>query len=180
MSENNQVIGIALQDTSQNSLLTPVEIQYIENRILSAFHENPSSIPIIQQNFTLNWRNIDGTQTHTNYSKFPDKIEYTAWKLLKEYMNDEQYFAFMEGAKIELQNKDKDHRLILDKEGNFMILRKNVGAGFVSSSGKIRSYDYPLGDEIATFIDWFQFKTEELISEWNCGTYGIVKEGQRR
>jgi len=40
-------------------------------------------------------------------------------------------------------------------------------------------YDYPLGDEIAAFLDWFKHRTEELIAQWNCGTYGIKEDGLR-
>ena len=144
---------------------------------------NDLTIPTINQEFFLNWREIAHATPYVptkRPDKFTEKVVDTAWKLLEEYMTDEQYHAFIEGTKIELQNKEQNYRLILDKKGEFMILQQKTGAGIVSSSGRIRSYDYPLGDEIAAFIDWFQFKTEELISQWNCGTYGIVKEGQRR
>lgn len=113
-------------------------------------------------------------------SKFTDEVVEKAWKLLEEYMAPAQYFAFVEGSKIELENKTGEFRLIIDKKGSFSILEGKRGEGIMATSGRIRSYDYPLGDEIATFMDWFKFKTKELISQWNCGTYGIVKEGQRR
>jgi len=144
---------------------------------------NDIGIPVIHQEFFLNWRNISdqtGMGTTKRRDKFTEQVVDTAWKLLEDYMTEEQYHAFIEGTKIELQNKEENYRLILDKKGEFMILQQKTGVGIVSSSGRIRSYDYPLGDEIAAFIDWFQYKTEELISQWNCGTYGIVKEGQRR
>ena len=95
-------------------------------------------------------------------------------------MAPDQYFAFMEKSTIELENKVATFRLLINKAGAFTILEGKRGAGIVASSGKVRSYDYPLGDEIAVFIDWFRYKTKELIAQWNCGTYGIVKEGQRR
>ena len=155
---------------------TPCAVLMIDSAV------NDLTIPVINQEFLLNWREIGNAtyQGFTKTEKFSEEVNETAWNLLEEYMTREQYLAFTEGEKIELQNKDKDHRLIIDKAGNFMLLQQKTGAGIVSSSGRIKSYDYPLGDEIAAFLDWFQYKTEELISQWNCGTYGIVKEGQRR
>lgn len=131
---------------------------------------------------------IDNTYRNTLFAvgpsetknKFSDDVSKKAWKLLEEYMSSIQYFAFMEGNKIELQNKTNDFRLLIDKKGDFVILEGKTGEGVVATSGRIKSYNYPLGDEIAAFLDWFKFKTKELISQWNCGTYGIVKEGQRR
>ena len=113
-------------------------------------------------------------------TRFSEETVKKAWKLLEEYMSQSQYFAFMEGSKIELENKTGDFRLLIDKHGSFSVLEGKRGEGILATSGRIKSYDYPLGDEIATFLDWFRFKTRELIAEWNCGTYGIVKEGQRR
>ena len=114
------------------------------------------------------------------FEKFTDKINERAWKLLEEYMVPNQYFAFMENSTIELENNTNTFRLLINKDGKFTILEGKRGAGIAASSGRISSHDYPLGDEIAAFLDWFRFKTKELISQWNCGTYGIVKEGQKR
>lgn len=108
--------------------------------------------------------------------KFPQEVRERAWKLLEQFMNPSQYFAFMEGADIELENLAKDFRLIINKSGKFIILEGARGSGIVAQSGNVRSYKYPLGDEIAAFIDWFNHRTKELIAQWGCGTYGIVKE----
>ena len=116
----------------------------------------------------------------TKRGGFTEEVKEKAWELLREYMNETQHTSFAVGSKIELQNITKTHRILVDNTGEFTILSGDVGAGIVAASGNIRSYDYPLGDEIATFLDWFTYKTEELISEWRCGTYGIVKGDQRR
>jgi len=113
-------------------------------------------------------------------TKFTEEAIQKSWNLLEEYMTPSQYFAFMEGDKIELWNDTEKFRLLIGKNGDFFVLEGKGGEGIVASSGRVRSYNYPLGDEIAAFLDWFKFKTKELISQWNCGTYGIVKEGQRR
>ncbi len=112
--------------------------------------------------------------------KFPQEVRDRAWKLVEEEMSSAQYFAFMEGADIELENLVGDFRLIINKSGKFTILEGARGAGIVASSGNVRSYKYPLGDEVSAFIDWFKHRTRELIAQWGCGTYGIVREGERR
>jgi len=114
------------------------------------------------------------------YSKFSEKVEQRAWELLKKYMTAGQHFAFMEGTTIEKQNKEGTYRILINRSGDFSILSGIKGEGIVQAFGRIKSYKYPLGDEIAAFLDWFDYKTEELIANWNCGTYGIVKEGERR
>jgi hypothetical protein len=101
-------------------------------------------------------------------------------KLLEKFMNAEQYKAFMEGSDIELQNKAEDHRLLISRSGVFKLLKGSRGAGIVMTSGSVRSYKYPLGDEIAVFLDWFRHRTVELIERWRCGTYGIVEDGKLR
>jgi len=93
-------------------------------------------------------------------------------------MTSEQHFAFMEGSTIELENQAQDHRLLISKSGDFTILQGPRGAAITQASGTIRSYKYPLGDEIAAFLDWFNHKTLELIANWHCGTFGIKKEGE--
>lgn len=112
--------------------------------------------------------------------KFPQEVRDKAWKLVEQHMNPDQYFAFMEGTDIELENRMQDFRLIINKIGNFTILQGARGSGIVAQAGRVRSYDYPLGDEISAFIDWFNHKTKELIAQWACGTYGIVKDDLRR
>ncbi len=112
--------------------------------------------------------------------KFPPDVRERAWKLLEQFMNPGQYFAFMEGADIELENLAKDFRLIINKSGKFIILEGARGSGIVAQSGNVRSYKYPLGDEIAAFIDWFNHRTKELIAQWGCGTYGIVNKEEGR
>lgn len=162
----------------QNNLISAMYEVNLEDdsAILVVDAEVNAVIPIINRDFTLNWRELGKDNT----PKFTEEVVDTAWFLLKEYMTEQQYSAFMEGNKIEVQNNDRNYRLIFDKKGEFMVLQEKAGSGIVSSLGRIKSYDYPLGDEIAAFLDWFKFKTEELISQRNCGTYGIVKEGQRR
>ena len=113
----------------------------------------------------------------------PAKLEAKkkAWALLEQYMTPEQYFAFMEGTTVELINKAESHRLLINKKGDFTILQGiKAGAGITESEGRIQSYEYPLGDQISAFLDWFRHKTNDLIAQWNCGTFGIVKEGTRR
>lgn len=126
----------------------------------------------------------DITQRRGNrfqYSKFSEEAEAKAWKLIEKYMSAEQYFAFMEGTTVELVNKAETHRLLINRNGDFTILQGiKAGAGITESEGKIHSYKYPLGDEISAFLDWFRHRTGELIANWNCGNYGIVKEGERR
>lgn len=119
------------------------------------------------------------TANRFQYSRFPEHVDQRAWDLLKKYMTPEQYFAFMEGTSIEKQNKAETYRVLINRSGDFTILSGIKGEGIVQASGTIRSYTHPLGDEIAAFLDWFNHKTEELIANWNCGTYGIVKEEGR-
>jgi len=123
---------------------------------------------------------IDGGHNYQPRERFPDEVTEKAWKLLEDHMTPDQHFAFMEKSTIELENDANTFRLLINKDGKFTILEGKRGAGIAASTGRISSHDYPLGDEIAAFLDWFRFKTKELISQWNCGTYGIVKEGQRR
>jgi len=165
----------------QNDLISGTYVREYEEdfAILIVDCEINDVLPMINQDFFLNWREAS-TSTSIKKPRFSEEVVDTAWNLLKEYMTEQQYFAFMEGTKIEIQSNDGEYRLLLDKNGDFMVLKEEKGSGIVSSTGRIKSYDYPLGDEIAAFLDWFRFKTEELISQWNCGTYGIVKEGQRR
>lgn len=124
------------------------------------------------------WANRPRQYQYTE--KFPPEVRKKAWKLLEQFMNPSQHFAFMEGADIELENPAKDFRLIINRSGKFIILEGSRGSGIVAQSGNVRGYKYPLGDEIAAFIDWFNHRTKELIAQWGCGTYGIVKEGERR
>lgn len=126
-----------------------------------------------------NLRERDGRQFQFT-ERFSPEVMAKAWKLLEQFMSSAQHFAFMEGADIELENLAKDFRLIINKSGKFIILEGARGSGIVAQSGNVRSYKYPLGDEIAAFIDWFNHKTKELIAQWGCGTYGIVKKGGGR
>jgi len=130
---------------------------------------------------TIQHRGARGRASQFQYTeRFPPEVQEKAWELLKKYMTPEQHFAFMEGTNIELENKAGSFRLLINKRGDFTILQGSVGAGIVASTGRIHSYDYPLGDEIAAFLDWFKHRTEELIAQWNCGTYGIKEDGLRR
>ena len=101
-------------------------------------------------------------------------------KLLEGFMSPDQYKAFMLGSNIELENKAEDHRLLVNCHGDFTILKGPRGAGIMMSSGRCRSYKYPLGDELAAFMDWFNHRTAELIERWKCGTFGIIEEGKER
>ena len=119
---------------------------------------------------------VDGPQFKYT-ERFPPKVEAKAMELLRKFMSAEQYTAFIERADIELENKAGDHRLIINQNGSFKLLRGGRGAGIVMTSGNVRSYRFPLGDEIAAFLDWFRYKTPELIQNWNCGNFGIVRDG---
>ena len=118
---------------------------------------------------------VDGPQFKYT-ERFPPKVEAKAMELLRKFMSAEQYTAFIERADIELENKAGDHRLIINQNGSFKLLRGGRGAGIVMTSGNVRSYRFPLGDEIAAFLDWFRYKTPELIQNWNCGNFGIVRD----
>lgn len=104
-------------------------------------------------------------------SKFPKEVQERAWNLMKEPMTGAQFAAFMENQSVELVNQSGSHRLLINKGGHFSVLDGIAGEGFVAIAGRIREERYPLGDEIAAFIDWFRFKTSELISRWGCGTF---------
>jgi len=125
-------------------------------------------------------RNYIGGRPYQYTERFPKEVTDKAWKLLEQFMTPEQHFAFMEKADIELENVAGDFRLIINRSGKFTILEGARGKGIVAQSGNVRSYKYPLGDEIAAFIDWFNHRTKELIAQWGCGTYGIIKEGEGR
>lgn len=112
--------------------------------------------------------------------RFPKEVLDKAMELLKKFMSPDQYEAFQLGVNIELENKAGDHRIMINRSGDFTILQGPRGAGIVMTSGRCRSYKYPLGDEIAAFLDWFNHRTEELIDRWKCGTFGIIEEGKGR
>ena len=109
--------------------------------------------------------------------RFPPEVEAKAMELLRKFVSPEQYTAFIDRANIELENKAGDTRLIINQNGGFTMMKGDRGAGIVLTSGNVRSYRFPLGDEIAAFLDWFRYKTPELIQNWNCGNFGIVRDG---
>ena len=109
--------------------------------------------------------------------RFPKEVEAKAMELLRKFMSPEQYEAFVDRTDIELENKAGDTRLIINQNGGFTMMRGDRGAGIVLTSGNVRSYRFPLGDEIAAFLDWFRYKTPELIQNWNCGNFGIIRDG---
>lgn len=119
---------------------------------------------------------VDGPQFKYT-ERFPKEVEAKAMELLRKFMSAEQYTAFIERADIELENKAGTHRLIINQNGAFKLLRGGRGAGIVMTSGNVRSYRFPLGDEIAAFLDWFRYRTDDLIAGWNCGNFGIVRDG---
>ena len=108
--------------------------------------------------------------------RFPPEVEAKAMELLRKFMTPEQYTAFIDRANIELMNKAGTHRLIINQNGSFKLLKGDPGAGIEMTSGNVRSYRYPLGDEIAAFLDWFRYRTDDLIAGWNCGNFGIVRD----
>lgn len=105
--------------------------------------------------------------------RFPKEVLDKAMALLAKFMSADQYKAFMEGSMIELQNKAEDYRVMLNRQGKFSILKGPRGEGIMMTSGNIGSFAYPIGDEIAVFLDWFRFRTLDLIERWNCGTFSI-------
>ncbi|MEE8355104.1 MAG: hypothetical protein V3S09_04680 [Candidatus Bathyarchaeia archaeon] len=108
--------------------------------------------------------------------RFAPEVEAKAMELLRKFMSPEQYEAFVDRADIELENKAATHRVIINQNGSFKLLKGGHGAGIVMTSGNVRSYRYPLGDEIAAFLDWFRYRTDDLIAGWNCGNFGIVRD----
>ena len=74
---------------------------------------------------------IDGGHNYQPREKFPDEVTEKAWKLLEDYMEPDQYFAFMEKTTIELENKATTFRLLINKDGKFTILEGERGAGIV-------------------------------------------------
>ena len=123
---------------------------------------------------------VPRAQRYQYNERFSKEVKAKAMKLLEKFMTPEQYEAFMDKADIELENKVGDHRLIINRSGVFKLLKGARGKGIVMTSGSVRSYKYPLGDEIAVFLDWFRHRTVELIERWRCGTYGIVEDGKLR
>lgn len=125
-----------------------------------------------------------GLQEHRRYqysgSKFPEEVQDKAWNLLRDHMTPVQYGVFMENRSVELENNSGSHRLLVNRGGHFTVLDGVAGEGFVVLAGRITERTYPLGDEIAAFIDWFRFRTGELIKRWNCGNFAIVKTGETR
>jgi len=82
----------------------------------------------------------------------------------------------MEGDIIEKESGCKKYRLLIEKVGKFSILEGGRGEGIVCARGNVRSGKYPMGDEIYTFMAWFESDPEELIGAWNCGNYSIKKD----
>lgn len=114
---------------------------------------------------------------------FSSEVTEKAFKLLSNYMNDAQYHAFRDGMTVELWNKAKTHRVLFDIGGDFRLMAGAEGEGYEVTSGRIWEGRYPLGDEIATFLDWFTLKTQDLIANWNCGNFssrGAEAHGMRR
>ena len=146
------------------------------------FHASIAYGPqVFDRNRTLRRRGPPGQRVDTPAFKyterFPKEVEAKAMELLRKFMSPEQYEAFVDRADIELENKAGDTRLIINQNGGFTMMKGDRGAGIVLTSGNVRSYRFPLGDEIAAFLDWFRYKTPELIQNWNCGNFGIVRDG---
>lgn len=190
-SEVNTIIGIAGEDleagdavTLEQSARARAAASVYRTRTFEQTHGYPGSMAMQYGSMAYMpgdiARNYIGGRPYQYTERFPKEVTDKAWKLLEQYMTPEQYFAFIEKADIELENVAGDFRLIINRSGKFTILEGARGKGIVAQSGNVRSYKYPLGDEIAAFIDWFNHRTKELIAQWGCGTYGIVKEGEGR
>jgi hypothetical protein len=106
-------------------------------------------------------------------SRFSDRINERAWKLLEENFTQPQWEAFQAGKTVELHNKAKTHRLLLNRGGSFMVMKGDAGEGVTLESGAIREGSFPLGDEMKSFIEWFIERTDELLSRWGCSNYTI-------
>lgn len=189
-------IGVALEGVGEDGL-TPVALFMHPRQSMASFvYNDADSFPWDRGSYAMQGsfayapameaqrararqRTTQNRYIHEDPAKL--EAEKKAWALLEQYMTPEQYFAFMEGTTIELINKEESHRLLINKKGDFTILQGlKAGAGITESEGRIQSYEYPLGDQISAFLDWFRHKTNDLIAQWNCGTFGIVKEGTRR
>jgi len=162
-------VGIAGEDLAAGNIVRSVARPLIGSYAVYA------SMAYMPQ-MGVDWGQTRGGGQYQYNERFPKEVTEKAWKLLEQYMTPEQYFAFMEKAEIELENMAGDFRLIINRSGKFTILEGARGSGIVAQSGNVRSYKYPLGDEIAAFIDWFNHRTKELIAQWGCGTYGIVRK----
>jgi hypothetical protein len=106
-------------------------------------------------------------------SRFSKKINEKAWAYLSENFTDNQWVEFNKGMTIELINRKKTHRLLLNKSGAFAVLKGGIGDGVMVTNGAIREETYPMGDEMKSFIEWFVENTEQLISKWGCGNFAI-------
>lgn len=187
-SEVNTIIGIAGEDLEEGDIVTLITgATRPEQEVFARAQAYMGSVARPMMYGSMAYMPADiargyvarGAQYQFT-ERFPKEVTDKAWKLLEQFMTPEQYFAFMEKADIELENVAGDFRLIINRSGKFTILEGARGKGIVAQSGNVRSYKYPLGDEIAAFIDWFNHRTRELIAQWGCGTYGIVKEGEGR
>jgi len=195
--EENRILGVALDDITEGEGLVAVDVRGANQipgraRLTPVFSAARGYIGSMYASYAMigsvAYMGQDQFGAHDRYragaqyqytERFPPEVTARAWKLLESVMKPDQYFAFMEGANIELENRAGDFRLIINKAGKFIILEGARGSGIVAQEGRIKSQKYPLGDEISAFIDWFNHRTKELIAQWGCGVYGIVREEGR-
>lgn len=103
---------------------------------------------------------------------FPKKASEKAWEMVREFLTPEQWDAFKKAQTIELQNKAKTHRLIINRSGEFTLFKGDIGEGIVLiNNGYVKESLYPLGDEMAALIALFRYDTQGMIENWDCGTF---------
>ena len=175
-----EVLGLAVPDWSRSGSFAYAHMGSRAYHASVAYYSDERH-RAMERAFTNQQGMVATPQNQNTYQYTQTEAEKKAWALLEKYMTPEQHFAFMEGTTVELINKAETHRILINNKGDFNILQGiKAGAGVSESEGRIHSYEYPLGDQISAFLDWFRHRTGELIANWNCGTYGIVKEGERR
>ena len=171
--EGEQVIGVALNNNGLVRFTGGRMNMSWANRGSIAYHASVAYGSMIGGRGGFPRVNFPAPARYQYNERFPKEVIDKAMALLEKFMSADQYKAFMEGSMIELQNKAEDHRVMLNRKGKFSILTGPRGEGIMMTSGNIGSFKYPIGDEIAVFLDWFRFRTRELIERWNCGTFSI-------
>lgn len=101
------------------------------------------------------------------------KKDRKAWLLVKEHVTPIQWEMLEQGRVCELLSNDQRFRLLVRRDGDFTWLEGNSGEGYVIQSGRIDGGEFPLGDAIACFIEWFKIRPDELLKKWNCGNFRI-------
>jgi hypothetical protein len=105
-------------------------------------------------------------------SKFSEEVLEKAWGMVEEFMDYEQWQAFYYcDSTVELTNKAGTHRLLINKSGDFRMLKGAIGAGIEVTSGRVYESKYPLGDELAALIALFRYDTPRFLRSWKCGNF---------